>query len=129
MSIQNSLRNIVKKLLYVDDANSMRKLVQLVLGQEFAVTMAANGQEALEAIENQKFDAIISDINMPVMNGLSFLEKARQHENAKFTPILMMTTEASQEMKAEGKRLGATGWIVKPFDPETLPGVIHRVMN
>lgn len=117
----------MKKVLYVDDAKSMRKLVELVLGKEFEITMATNGQEGLDAIENGDFDVIISDINMPVMNGLQMLEKLRQLEKTKFTPVLMMTTEASDEMKAEGRRLAATGWIVKPFDPDKLPSIIHRV--
>lgn len=115
--------------MYVDDASSMRKLVGLVIGNEFDLTMATNGQEAFDEIQKTKFDAIISDINMPVMNGLELLAKVRQHDNGKFTPILMMTTEASAEMKAEGKRLGATGWIVKPFDPEKLSSIINRVIN
>lgn len=117
----------MKKVLYVDDAKSMRKLVELVLGKEFEITMATNGQEGLDAIENGDFDVIISDINMPVMNGLQMLEKLRKLEKTKFTPVLMMTTEASDEMKAEGRRLAATGWIVKPFDPDKLPSIIHRV--
>ena len=118
----------MKKVLYIDDASSMRKLVNLVLSKEFELTMATNGQEGYEAVQNEQFDVIISDINMPVMNGLTLLEKIRENESSKFTPVLMMTTEASAEMKAEGKRLGATGWIVKPFDPEKLAGIINRVI-
>lgn len=118
----------MKKVLYIDDASSMRKLVELVLSKEFNLTMATNGQEGYEAVQKDTFDVIISDINMPVMNGLTLLEKIRAYEPTKFTPVLMMTTEASAEMKAEGKRLGATGWIVKPFDPEKLSSIINRVM-
>ncbi|MBN2606150.1 MAG: response regulator, partial [Thiotrichales bacterium] len=94
----------------------------------FELTLASNGQEALDATQQEQFDAIISDINMPVMNGLEFLEKVRAEENYKFTPVLMMTTEASREMKDQGKKLGATGWIVKPFDPAKLPGIIRKVI-
>ncbi len=118
----------MKKLLYVDDASSMRKLVELVLSKDFDLTIASNGQEGLAAMQEQKFDVVLTDINMPVMNGLDFLENIRADEENKFIPVLMMTTEASQEMKAEGKRLGATGWIVKPFDPEKLAGIINRVI-
>ena len=118
----------MKKVLYIDDASSMRKLVELVLSKDFDLTTATNGQEGYEAIQQTQFDALISDINMPIMNGLTLLEKIREHESSKFTPVLMMTTEASAEMKAEGKRLGATGWIVKPFDPEKLPAIINRVI-
>lgn len=119
----------MKKLLYVDDANSMRKLVKLVLSNEFDITLAENGQQGYEAIQNNTFDVIISDVNMPIMNGLEFLEKLRAYPSSKFTPVLMLTTEASDELKAEGKRLGATGWIVKPFDPAKLSGLIQRVIN
>lgn len=119
----------MKKVLYVDDAKSMRRLVELVLEKEFDLTIAENGQLAYEEIEKHKFDAIISDVNMPVMNGLEFLEKLRQHDNSRFTPVLMLTTEASNELKAEGKRLGATGWIVKPFDPAKLGAIINRVIS
>lgn len=119
----------MKKLLYVDDASSMRKLVNLVLSKEFEITLAENGQQGYEAVQDSQFDVIISDVNMPVMTGLELLEKLRAHPNSKFTPILMLTTEASAELKAEGKRLGATGWIVKPFDPEKLSGIIQRVLN
>ncbi|GKT11596.1 MAG: two-component system, chemotaxis family, chemotaxis protein CheY [Thiomicrorhabdus sp.] len=117
----------MKKVLYVDDARSMRKLVDQILKEHFDVTFAENGKEGLNAIETQKFDVILSDINMPIMTGLEFLEKLRQHPNGRFTPTLMLTTEASKEMKDEGRRLGATGWIVKPFDPEKLIGAIERV--
>lgn len=118
----------MNKILYVDDAPSMRKLVEMVLSSEFDLTLASNGQEALEATKKAQFDVIISDINMPVMNGLEFLEKVRSEEQYKFTPVLMMTTEASREMKDQGKKLGATGWIVKPFDPAKLPAIIRKVI-
>lgn len=118
----------MNKILYVDDAPSMRKLVEMVLSSEFDLTLVSNGQEALDATKQEQFDVIISDINMPVMNGLEFLEKVRAEENYKFTPVLMMTTEASREMKDQGKKLGATGWIVKPFDPAKLPGIIRKVI-
>ena len=117
----------MKKILYVDDARSLRKLVDQVLKNDYDVTFAENGQEGMHAIEQQKFDVILSDINMPIMNGLEFLEKLRQHPNSKYTPTLMLTTEASQQMKDEGRRLGATGWIVKPFDPAKLISAIERV--
>lgn len=120
---------IMNKVLYIDDASSMRKLVRMVIGNEFDLTLADDGQQGLEALSRHQFDVIISDINMPVMTGLEFLEAARKLDNYKFTPILMMTTEASQEMKDQGRNLGATGWIVKPFDPEKLPTIIRKVLN
>lgn len=118
----------MKKILYVDDASSMRKLVDMVLGKDFALTMAEDGLEALKKVENEQFDVIISDVNMPNMNGIDFLIEARKLNSYKFTPILMMTTEASPEMKAKGKEGGATGWIVKPFDPQKLPNIVNKVL-
>lgn len=119
----------MKKILYVDDANSMRRLVDLVLEKNYQVTLAANGQEGMDAIDQQTFDVIISDINMPLMDGLEFLQQLRQHPNSRFTPVLMLTTEASRELKEKGKQLGVTGWITKPFDPEKLGAVIERACN
>lgn len=119
----------MKKILYADDAASMRKLINLVLSKNYDLTIVENGAEALEAAKQQKFDAVISDINMPVMDGLEFLEKFRALPDNQFTPILMMTTEASAEMKQKGRELGATGWIVKPFDPEKLASLIERACS
>ncbi len=118
----------MNKILYIDDAPSMRKLVEMVLGSQFDLTLCEDGAQALEAIRKEKFEVIISDVNMPVMNGLDFLALARKEPNYKFTPILMMTTEASREMKDRGKALGATGWIVKPFDPAKLASIINKVL-
>lgn len=118
----------MKSILYVDDANSMRKLVELVIGNDYDLVMAEDGEKGLAAAKQQQFDLVISDINMPNMNGLELLEALRQEANYKFTPILMMTTEASPEMKAKGKALGATGWLVKPFDPQKIDGIIQKVI-
>lgn len=116
----------MKKILYVDDARSMRKLVELVLSKHYAVTTAENGQEGLEALNKETFDVIISDVNMPVMSGLEFLKHLRNQPECKFVPVLMLTTEASDELKEQGRQFGATGWIVKPFDPEKLIKILER---
>lgn len=118
----------MKKILYIDDASSMRKLVEMVLGKDFDLSLAEDGVIGLEKLQSNHYDLIISDINMPNMDGLTFLKHARTLDNYKFTPILMMTTEASAEMKAQGKAFGATGWIVKPFDPAKLPNVIRKLV-
>lgn len=121
-------RQTMQNILYVDDAHSLRQLVEMVLSKNYMVTCAEDGQQGLELANSNHYDLIISDINMPKMNGFELLEALRSSERYKFTPILMMTTEASQEMKDKGKALGATGWIIKPFDPDKLLKVIERVL-
>lgn len=119
----------MKKILYADDARSMRSLVEIVLGKAYDLTIVEDGAQAFEMAKSQSFDLVISDINMPNMTGLEFLEKFRQLENNQFTPVLMMTTEASRAMREKGRALGATGWIVKPFDPQKLPSLIERACS
>lgn len=119
----------MKKILYVDDANSLRQLVEMVLAKDYALQIAENGALGLEKAKKEQFDLIISDVNMPVMNGLEMLTAIRALENYKYTPVLMLTTEASSEMKEKGKSLGATGWIIKPFDPEKLTKLVERVLG
>jgi two-component system chemotaxis response regulator CheY len=117
-----------KSALIVDDSFTMRNMVSLALKeQNFDVTTAEDGVDALKVSKGKKFDVIITDINMPNMNGFELLEKLRATEDFKFTPILVLTTEGSDEKKKEGKRLGATGWIVKPFNPQTLIATINKV--
>lgn len=118
----------MRNILYIDDAASMRKLVQMVVSAKHNLDMAEDGLQGLNQLSQKQYDLIISDINMPNMNGLEFLEAARKLDNYKFTPILMMTTEASREMKEEGRRLGATGWLVKPFHPEKLEQLINKLL-
>lgn len=119
----------MSKILYVDDARSMRRLVDLVLTPDFDVSLAADGREGLALAQQQNYDVIISDVNMPNMTGLQLLEALRQLPAYQFTPILMLTTEASDDLKRQGKRLGATGWIVKPFNPEKLSASIKKVLS
>jgi len=117
----------MKKILYVDDARSMRQLVELVLTEHHDITLAEDGLEALELSKQSQYDLVISDVNMPNMNGFELLENLRKNPDYKFVPILMLTTEADDDMKQKGKQLGATGWIIKPFDPNKLLKVIERV--
>jgi two-component system, chemotaxis family, chemotaxis protein CheY len=94
----------------------------------FSVLEGGNGQEALSALEGQKVDLIITDLNMPVMDGLTFIRQLRTRPASKFTPVLMLTTESQASKKQEGKAAGATGWIVKPFHPGKLLDVIAKVL-
>lgn len=121
-----------KIALVVDDSVSMRQMVSFTLkGAGFQVLEGGNGQEALDRLDQApggKVDLIITDLNMPVMDGLSFIRQARTKPAAKFVPILMLTTESGDDKKAEGKSAGATGWIVKPFQPDQLLRVVQKVL-
>ena len=114
--------------LVVDDSTTMQEMVSFTLGKAgFAVTRAGNGQEALGRLQGGKFDLIITDLNMPIMDGITLITKLRALPEYRFTPIMMLTTESQDEKKVAGKRAGATGWIVKPFDPARLINVVKMV--
>lgn len=118
------------KILAVDDSASMRQMVSFTLkGAGHDVCEACDGVEALKtAHSNNDFDLVISDINMPNMDGISLIKELRTITSYKFTPILMLTTESGGDKKSEGKAAGATGWIVKPFNPDQLLATIEKVL-
>lgn len=117
------------KILAVDDSKSMRQMVSMSLKSAgHDVTEAEDGAVALEIAKKEAFDLVVTDINMPNMNGIELVTALRAMPSFKFTPILCLTTESSGDMKAKGKAAGATGWIVKPFSPEKLLSVINRVL-
>jgi two-component system, chemotaxis family, chemotaxis protein CheY len=117
-------------ILAVDDSASMRQMVAFTLkGAGHTVTEAADGQAALDIAQTKKFDLVLSDVNMPRMDGLALAKALRALPAFKFTPILMLTTEAGMNKKQEGKAAGATGWIVKPFNPEQLLATIKKVIG
>lgn len=117
-------------ILAVDDSSSMRQMVTFTLkGAGFGVVEAVDGQDALNKAKTQKFDLVITDVNMPVMDGIAFIKALRGEANYKFTPVLMLTTESAADKKAEGKAAGATGWIVKPFNPEQLLTTVKKVLG
>jgi len=117
-------------ILAVDDSASMRQMVSFTLkGAGYQVTEAADGQEALNKAKSQQFDLIITDVNMPVMDGITFIKNLRGEANYKFTPMLMLTTESAGDKKAQGKAAGATGWIVKPFNPDQLLNTVKKVLG
>ena len=118
------------KILAVDDSASMRQMVSFTLkGAGFDVTEASDGVEALNTAKSNKFDLVISDVNMPNMDGLTLVGELRKLGDFKFTPILLLTTESSAEKKKEGKAAGATGWIVKPFNPDQLLKTVNKVLG
>nr|QIV52806.1 response regulator [uncultured bacterium] len=118
-----------KKILTIDDSPSVRKMVQFTLqAKGFRVGSAADGQEALQLLETEEFDGIILDINMPRMNGLEFLKIFRSLEKYSDVPVIMLTTEGQDEDKDLAVSLGATAYIVKPFKPTQLLGLLERIL-
>jgi two-component system chemotaxis response regulator CheY len=119
-----------KAVLIVDDSTSMRQMVSSAMKQAgFDVIESANGQEALDEVQGKNVNLVITDLNMPVMDGMTLIRALRAKAEFKFTPILMLTTESQQERKMQGKAAGATGWIVKPFNPEQLLQVVQKVVR
>ncbi len=120
----------MKRILAVDDSASMRQMVVFTLKKAgYQVVDAKDGLEALEIAKTQSFDAVISDVNMPNMDGITLIRNLRTLPAYKFTPLLMLTTESGTEKKHEGRAAGATGWIVKPFNPDQLLAVIQKVIR
>ena len=120
---------ITKTVLIVDDAYSLRQLVAYTLkGAGYTVLQAENGQHALTQIEGNKIDLIISDLNMPVMDGITLVRNLRQNGECRYTPVLMLTTETGASFRQQAKSAGATGWIVKPFQPTKLLETVAKVM-
>jgi len=118
------------KILAVDDSASMRQMVTFTLKSAgFDVTDASDGDEALNIAKSQAFDVVITDVNMPNMDGISLCKELRSLPSFKFTPILMLTTESSAEKKQAGRSAGATGWIVKPFNPDQLLATVNKVVG
>jgi two-component system chemotaxis response regulator CheY len=120
---------MAKTALIVDDSISMRQMVAFTLRQAgFDVIEGEHGEDALAKMAGRKIEVIITDLNMPVMDGIAFIRKARERADCRYTPILMLTTESQAEKKQAGKAAGATGWIVKPFDPQKLLQTIAKVL-
>ncbi|MFB0979420.1 MAG: response regulator [Alteromonadaceae bacterium] len=118
------------KVLVVDDSNSIRDMVSFTLKSAgYETVEAKDGQDGLNKAQGATFDLVISDVNMPIMDGIILCQELRKLSNFKFTPILMLTTESSGDMKVRGKAAGATGWLVKPFNPEKLLATIKRVVR
>ena len=117
-------------ILAVDDSASMRQMVSFTLKSAgYNVVEAVDGQDAYEKAQGRSFDLVLTDQNMPRMDGISLTKKLRETAQFKSTPILMLTTESSDQMKQAGRAAGATGWLVKPFDPTKLIEVIQKVIR
>jgi two-component system chemotaxis response regulator CheY len=119
---------MAKTIMIVDDSASMRQVVGIALrGANYTVIEGRDGQDALTKLDGQKVHLIISDVNMPNMDGIAFVKAVKQMPNYRFTPIIMLTTESEDAKKREGQAAGAKAWVVKPFKPEVLLGAVQKL--
>jgi two-component system chemotaxis response regulator CheY len=117
-----------KRVMTVDDSRTMREMVAFTLRNAgYQVSEAEDGAKALAALQQAPVDVVITDLNMPNMDGVSLIRALRADPKWRALPILMLTTESDATKKAEGRSAGATGWLVKPFDPAKLVDVVQRV--
>jgi two-component system chemotaxis response regulator CheY len=120
----------MKQVLAVDDSASVRQMVSFTLRHAgYGVTEAPDGRQGLEKAKGQKFELVITDLNMPEMDGIEMIAGMRKLPGYAFTPILMLTTESQAEKKDAGRKAGATGWIVKPFQAEQLIAVVQKLVR
>jgi len=121
---------MAKTILTVDDSASIRQMVKFTLSKEgYGIIEAVDGKDALAKVGGVKIDMVITDLNMPNMDGITLIKQLRAKPEFRFTPIIMLTTESQDSKKTEGKAAGATGWIVKPFQPEQLVAVTKKVLG
>ena len=120
---------MAKTIMIVDDSASMRRVVGIALkGAGYEVLEGCDGKDALSKLTGQKVHMIISDVNMPVMDGIAFLRAVKQMPAYKFTPVIMLTTEAGDAKKAEGQAAGAKAWVVKPFQPAQMLAAVTKLI-
>jgi len=119
---------MTKTILTIDDSASIRQMVSMTLQSVgLDVVEAIDGADGYKKVISQTVHAVITDLNMPTMNGIDFIRKYRQHPSSKGVPIILLTTESDEELKREAKEAGATGWIVKPFKQDQLLAIIKKV--
>ena len=119
---------MTKTILTIDDSASIRQMVAMTLtAAGLDVLEAGNGQEGYDVATSNTVHAVLTDLNMPVLNGIEFIKKYRQHPSSKGIPIILLTTESDDELKRQAKEAGATGWIVKPFKQDQLLAIIRKV--
>jgi two-component system chemotaxis response regulator CheY len=123
-------RSMPKTILAVDDSASMRQMIALTLREAgYEVVEAADGAEALEYARKHRVDLVLADVNMPNIDGIMLIAQLRTLPGYRLTPLLLLTTESSQERKQQGKQAGATGWMLKPFNPTQLLATLERVLG
>ncbi len=120
---------MTKTIMVVDDSTSVRQVVGLALrGAGYAVVEASDGKDALAKLTGQKVHLIISDVNMPNMDGITFVQEVKKLPSYKFTPIIMLTTESQEAKKAQGQAAGAKAWVVKPFQPAQMLAAVSKLI-
>lgn len=120
---------MAKTILIVDDSVSLRQVVKIALMDAgYEVIEAGNGQEGLQRLDGRKIHLIVSDVNMPIMDGITFVKNVKQHASYKFTPVIMLTTETGDDKKKAGQEAGAKAWVVKPFQPPILLAAISKLI-
>lgn len=119
---------MVKRVMTVDDSATVRQALQMVLSDAgYDVLEAVDGQDALDKLSSESVDMLVTDLNMPKVDGIDLIQQVRQRPGNRFMPIIMLTTESQPEKKSAGKSAGASGWITKPFRPEQLLAVVRMV--
>jgi two-component system chemotaxis response regulator CheY len=120
---------MAKRILLVDDSASVRTVAGIALRSAgYEVVEATNGQEGLERLKGDRIHLIISDVNMPVLDGIAFLKEVKKNPSYKFTPVIMLTTEAGEDKKQEGRAAGAKAWITKPFQPNAMIEAVSKLV-
>lgn len=120
---------MAKTVMIVDDSASLRQVVSIALRSAgYEVVEASNGQEALNKMACQRMNLVISDVNMPLMDGLTFVREMKKHPAHRFTPVVMLTTEEDESKKRAGQEAGARAWVVKPFAPQQMLTVVSRLI-
>jgi two-component system chemotaxis response regulator CheY len=118
-----------KTVMIVDDSASLRQVVGIALkGAGYEVVEACDGKDALAKLNGDKIHLIISDVNMPNMDGITFVKELKKLANYKFTPVIMLTTESQEGKKAEGQAAGAKAWVVKPFQPDQMLAAVSKLI-
>jgi two-component system chemotaxis response regulator CheY len=120
---------MAKKIMVIDDSASLREVVSIALkAAGYEVTEAADGQDALAKLDGNRVNLVICDVNMPVMDGITFVKEVKKRPEYRFLPVMMLTTESRESRKEEGQRAGAKAWVVKPFRPEQILHAVTKLM-
>jgi len=118
-----------KKIMVIDDSASLREVVSIALkAAGYEVTEAADGKDALAKLDGNKVNLVICDVNMPVMDGITFVKEVKKRPEYRFLPVMMLTTESRESRKEEGQRAGAKAWVVKPFRPDQILNAVSKLM-